>query len=393
MTSSPFTPKPFKPKIVWLAQGHEGYGVAAAICNLMSAASENGWHCELVLMRHGQLEERALCAGLSTTVLDAGKPLRMNRTGIARLFDFVNSIFRAGENTTALIKHLKFARADAIHIIPHMMLLPGVLAGRATNTRVVWEMAQIISESYPLGINKRLYQLLCRFGRVTVLANSAYSGASVAGLGVNPITFHLGIDPVAFNNSGYSIERASIGLDDNAVVFAIAGRLVPIKGQLMVIEALLPLFKTDDIQLLLLGGPHKGSYYENLRSLIKKHNISKQVVMIDQVTDPQTYLRTVDIVVNGRLTPEPFGLSIIEAMMLGKPVLATDIGGPAETIQDGKTGWLSPAATVEEFRSTLQRVLSMRDLWPQMGTQAMNLAQQRFTRQAQFERYKRAIRY
>lgn len=69
--------------------------------------------------------------------------------------------------------------------------------------------------------------------------------------------------------------------------------------------------------------------------------------------------------------------AMIEALMCGRPVLATDVGGVSDWIDDGVNGYLVPAITAESIRSTLVRALADRARWPVMGA----AARARFDRQ------------
>ncbi len=63
-------------------------------------------------------------------------------------------------------------------------------------------------------------------------------------------------------------------------------------------------------------------------------------------------------------------LAVLEAMMCGRPVVITDVGGNAEILEDGVTGWIAEAATVRSFGKALERAWEDRDRWEEMGKAA-----------------------
>lgn len=68
--------------------------------------------------------------------------------------------------------------------------------------------------------------------------------------------------------------------------------------------------------------------------------------------------------------PETFGLSVVEVMSVGRPVIASAIGGPAETVLDGQTGLLVPPGDAEALAAAMQRLIAG-DAWrEQLGRQA-----------------------
>jgi hypothetical protein len=69
-------------------------------------------------------------------------------------------------------------------------------------------------------------------------------------------------------------------------------------------------------------------------------------------------------------------LAAVEAMMCGRPVVATDVGGNAEIIEDGLTGWISEAPTVHSFRKAMERAWADRGRWEDMGRAAHQKAKE-----------------
>jgi glycosyltransferase involved in cell wall biosynthesis len=73
---------------------------------------------------------------------------------------------------------------------------------------------------------------------------------------------------------------------------------------------------------------------------------------------------------------EGMPLSIIEAMMCGRPVVATDVGGVSEIVEDGVTGFLAEAPTEKSFARAMERAWEARDRWETMGVAAHQRAKQ-----------------
>jgi glycosyltransferase involved in cell wall biosynthesis len=69
------------------------------------------------------------------------------------------------------------------------------------------------------------------------------------------------------------------------------------------------------------------------------------------VEQPLPLVASLDVVVHAAIEPEPFGRVVLEAMALGRPVIATALGGPVEIIQDGISGFLVPPRTRRLSRS------------------------------------------
>jgi glycosyltransferase involved in cell wall biosynthesis len=71
---------------------------------------------------------------------------------------------------------------------------------------------------------------------------------------------------------------------------------------------------------------------------------------------------------------EGLPLALVEAMLCGRPAIATDVGGIAELLVDGETGFLAAAPTVGALDAALERAWSARTDWPRLGAQAARRA-------------------
>ena len=82
------------------------------------------------------------------------------------------------------------------------------------------------------------------------------------------------------------------------------------------------------------------------------------------------------------MTPEPFGRVIAEAMAMGKPVVATNAGGPLEIIEDGVDGYLVPADHAEAMARPIVRLLTDTTHAARIGNRARETAEARFSAEA-----------
>lgn len=74
---------------------------------------------------------------------------------------------------------------------------------------------------------------------------------------------------------------------------------------------------------------------------------------------------------------EGMPLAALEAMMCGRPVIATDVGGNCELIEDGRTGFIAEAPTPASFGKALKRAFGARERWEEMGRNAHQAAMKR----------------
>jgi len=155
--------------------------------------------------------------------------------------------------------------------------------------------------------------------------------------------------------------RESLGVGD-AKVIGLVGRLQHLKGQHLLIEALALLRRAGhDVRGLIVGGDAYGiepDYGPFLRRRAAELGVDGAVTFTGQVADALPYIQLMDAVVNAS-EHEAFGMTLVEGMALGVPVVAFDNGGgPGEIVEDGRSGLLARPGDVSHLAEQLGRVLS-----------------------------------
>lgn len=146
-------------------------------------------------------------------------------------------------------------------------------------------------------------------------------------------TISNGVDIVPTN--ARSQIRTELGIKDGDIVFGFAARGVAKKGWEPAIDAFLKLKKATDkkVHLILIGGSR---YVDKLKA---KFEDQKEIHFIGKVSDPVGYIEAVDVgLMLSMYKTEALSLIAIEFLKLGKPVIATNVGGVPEVFQfDGDT--------------------------------------------------------
>jgi glycosyltransferase involved in cell wall biosynthesis len=143
------------------------------------------------------------------------------------------------------------------------------------------------------------------------------------------------------------------------VVIVQVSRMEAWKGQAVLLEALGAMRDCTDWTLLLVGGAQRRSearYLESLRASARRLGISDRVRFLGQRTDVRDLLAAADIFCQPNLAPEPFGISFVEAMSAGLPVVTTAAGAALE-IFDASSGALVPPGDINMLAATLRRLI------------------------------------
>ena len=148
-----------------------------------------------------------------------------------------------------------------------------------------------------------------------------------------------------------------------------AGRLVPWKGFDILIDLMSELEKTaPNLKLLIAGeGPEK----DNLQLEIKNYELEEKIILLGKVEQGRLweYLRAADMFV---LNTGYEGLShiLIEAMMIGAPIITTDVGGNGELIKNNRSGILVEYNNRESIKTAILKLLRERDYGDELASNA-----------------------
>lgn len=167
--------------------------------------------------------------------------------------------------------------------------------------------------------------------------------------------------------------RQEFGIPAEAPLIVVISRIYPWKGLADLIQSLAIVHEQlPEARLLIVGGddlgatPDRKSYTQELRELAVELGQGDHVIFAGRRADIPQILAAADVF--ALLTPdEAFGLVYLEAMTMKKPIVALNVSGPTELIEDGKSGFLvSPNDNAQAARALLQ-LLSNPALRTEMG--------------------------
>lgn len=153
--------------------------------------------------------------------------------------------------------------------------------------------------------------------------------------------------------------RARLGLPADGPLIGIVGRLQRWKGMHTVIDAM-PAVRArhPGASLVIVGGAHdtEPRYGDELRARAAACGVGGAVHFAGFQSDVPRWMQAMDVIVHAS-DREPFGIVVVEAMALGKPVVAGSAGGPAEIITDGVDGLLVPFEDAPALARAITRYL------------------------------------
>lgn len=179
-----------------------------------------------------------------------------------------------------------------------------------------------------------------------------------------------GVDHAFFSPGDRTQARRAVGLVGDGPVVLFVGRIQPLKGLTVAVEALGAIVAgetgagswTRQARLVVVGGPSGPDGRAELdasRALVERHGLAGRLVMVPPRPHEilSTYYRAADVVVVPSRS-ESFGLVALEAGACGVPVVAAAVGGLTTLVDDGRTGVLVEGDDPAAFADAISRVLA-----------------------------------
>ncbi len=205
-----------------------------------------------------------------------------------------------------------------------------------------------------------------------------------------------GRDAVVIHRGMWMERLDATGADEHVLAWArgrllvtFVGRLIDGKGVSDLLQAFAAVEGVQAVTCIVGDGPRRSE----LELLAERLEISDRVLFLGYLPEGRAWsvIRASDVVVNPSYT-EGLPTSVLEAALMGKAVLATDVGGTREIVTDGRGGLLFAARDVDGLRVRLARLLGDAELRERLGRTARVEAANRFNWQSSAERFMEAAR-
>ena len=267
-----------------------------------------------------------------------------------------------------LRKLLKEVKPDVLHTY----LLHGNLLGRVVGS--LTGVPVIISSERTIGQARRwgriLTQLTNPLAQAVEVNSSAGKLSVIKDLGVPEskvriIRSGFDLNSITSQNVETNI-RNELGLNEDTRVILMAGRLRPVKGIDYGIRAFTKLVEDEPNAHLIIAGD--GEERENLEGLARSLSVHEKTTFLGVRSDLPGLLRESDAFLLPSLN-EGFPRVAVEALAIGCPVVATNVGGTPEIVIDGHTGILVESKNSGQMAVALKRVIEDSELSSKLVTQ------------------------
>jgi len=195
---------------------------------------------------------------------------------------------------------------------------------------------------------------------------------------INPekiIVITNGVDTERFASSDGTAIRAEFGIPQDAFVVGTVGRLTEQKDQKNLIEAVSRLKLERDIRILISGD---GPLMDELKSLSNRLGLGEKTIFAGMRRDIPALLAAMDVfALPSRWEGMPNAL--LEAMSMGKAIVATPVGGVPDILTNEDTGLLVPVGNVDTLTAAIGRLINDADLGARLGLKARALIEESYS--------------
>ena len=277
----------------------------------------------------------------------------------------------------------EFIRASNVDLVHSAMAWGHVYGGRAARkARVPAVWFQHVGASWSSNVER----WAAFVKSAAIIANSEFT--AVGQRRVNPRRARVEVihPGTRLPQRGYQqrreAAREALGIGPDEFAVGIAARLQPWKGQDVVLRAAASLLHArHHARLFIIGDALFGldkEYAASLPKLAEELAISDRVTMTGFRSDVPEILAGLDVAVHASLSPEPFGLGLIEAMAAGTALVAADAGAAREIVTHGIDGLLTPPGDHEALATALLMLCDDPERCRELAQAGWRTARERF---------------
>ncbi|MBW4578144.1 MAG: glycosyltransferase [Tildeniella nuda ZEHNDER 1965/U140] len=335
-------------KILFLDQSGELAGAELCLLDIVQPYRDR---CLVCLFTDGPFQATLKKRGVPVQVL-ATKPMRVRKES-----GLVQGLQSLGQLLPLALQVARLSRNyDLIYANTQKALVVGALASVLSRRPLVYHLHDILSIDHFSPTNRRLAVTLANRCASQVIATSKASldaFISAGGQADLAAVVYNGFEPNLYKvNTNATQLRQQMGLVDRFVVGHFS-RLSPWKGQHILLEALVHC--PEDVAVLFVGDALFGEqdYVQTLKAQVEKLGLRDRVHFLGFRSDVVPLMQACNLVAHTSTAPEPFGRVIAEAMLCGRPVIASASGGAVELIESSVTGWLVPPGDVKALAAAI----------------------------------------
>ena len=348
--------------ILHLIESSEGGGAETVVLSLAKALRARGHNCIMGLLQMGWLNERLEAAGFEIVMIR-----QRSSYDLACI--------------TGLVALVRKRNIDIVHAHEFMMNTYGTLTGVLSRIPVI---TTVHGRNYYWERRRRriAYRFVSRFSRMVAVSEDLGSFlAKEVGISKSRIsTIYNGVDfgeckDARLSSGALETARESLAIPADSPVIITVGMLVAVKDHSTLLKAVANVVRTFPETILIICG--EGELRVQLEDVAQQLRITENIRFAGFRADVFKLLQLANVYVCSSIS-EGLSLSILEAMVAGKPVVATNVGGNPEVVRNEETGFLVPPRNPEVLASKISLLLQDRRVAQEFGAKGRRRADEKF---------------
>jgi glycosyltransferase involved in cell wall biosynthesis len=361
-----------KLKVVHMAEGAGWGGMEAHLCSLLPGLqARDSIEVECITFHDGLLSERLRDRGIKTKVF--------SRLGKLDLSVFIR-----------LITYFRSSKVDIIHLHGYLAIFYGILA--AVMSGIPVRVITLHASSTHGNHNKKLTKL----NFYLWLAYFLMKKSTAYAIAVSRETYdrhltekkiskermrviHNGIAIEEYQSCDSGVAKRDLGVKDTDFVVGIVGRIDENKGHIYFIRTAQSILeKRKDVHFLIVGN---GPLENELKAFCRENDLEEYIHFLGFQDNILAYLSLMDILVIAS-SSEGIPYTLLESMGKGVPVVATNVGGIPEVIQDGVSGLLVPPRDPGAMATCVMSLLDNEPLRRRLSRKGLEILNRHFSQES-----------
>ncbi|HMP82020.1 MAG TPA: glycosyltransferase [Verrucomicrobiota bacterium] len=353
------------------------YGASRSLLRLLTAIDRRRFQPLVVLPETGVLKEKLEAAGVEVLVQPGlsiiTRPVFKSWRILLFMLQFPVSAYR-------LRRLIRQRGVELVHTNTGVVV-SSALAARLAGVPHVWHIRDWFQE---FGAVWPIYSRYIVGGsKKVVCVSNAIAGQFPPGEKLTVIHNGFSLDEFRVPAESLRAEfRARHGLGEGFVVGCVGRIKLVRKGQEELVRAMGMLKRRGrELRAVIVGAPFPGNepHLEELHRLARELDVADRIVFTGEMPDPRPAYAAMDVLAMTSAQPEPFGGVVMEAMSMGVPVIATNIGGSLDQVAEGETGLFVPPADAKALAAAIEQLMDDAPLRSRMGRAAVRRIETKFS--------------
>jgi glycosyltransferase involved in cell wall biosynthesis len=333
---------------------------------LTSGLDRKRFEPTVVFARENSLIPTYQSRGVRVLIRAKPEPTRLSFPGGALVAKAINFVKGFIVEPLRLARFLRRERVALLHLNNAVILNHTWMIG-------AW-LARVPCITHERGINpvyKTRDHVMAGLLRAIIAISKAVEDNLVTRGMKRVVMIHNGLDPQEMRVTRPAAElRAALGIPAGKRLIGVVGNIKGWKGQKLVVQSVAALRdEFPDLVALLIGDAPPGDtgYRDELLALARENGIEDRIVITGYQQNVANYIDMLEIQLHTSTSPEPFGRVLLEAMALGKPLIASNGGAVPEIVVHGVTGLVFEPGSPDSLTGSLRQLLGDPARAAQMG--------------------------